>query len=468
MSLFSWLGRTIGLGTSSQKFWASWAGTSTWAGEPVTVDRAMTVAAVWRAIRIYAETISTLPIDVYKIGADGKGVLVTSNDNPYRAVLKVSPNSDQTPVEFWEGLIGCMVMVGDGFARKIRVSGRLASLLQLDPTRMTVLRGTTAPYAVTYRYNAYDGTSAVYQASDIFHLKNFGFGGDRGMSMIQMGAQSMSSTLAADKVAGKMFRSGLSSSGFLETAQALNEPDRNRLQQIMSEYQGSDNAGKLMILEGGMKYNAVSMSAADAQLLDSRGFNIEEVARWFGLPPILLGHSANGQTMWGTGVEQIIQAWYTLGLRAVLTRIEAAIAKRIFEPQDQGRYYVKFAVEGLLRGDATARAALYASGAQNGWMTRGEIRDLEELPRTGQQGEDELTAQSNLLPLSKLGEIANGSIPAPGAGGEQIRNLVRNWLGVDEAQQVTARDLADIRVAIDRIRREREADDGVRDLRRAA
>ncbi len=434
--LFEWIGRKIGLLASSSRFWAKWGGSETWANEPVTPEKVMTIAAMFRGIHLTAATVATLPGNVFEYRADGRGRLVRDANNPYDVVLRLSPNADQTPVEFWEGIVGCMLLVGDGMAHKERIGNRLTAMTLMDPTRTTPFRDGGR---LQYRYTDPDGKQVIYPAADVFHLKGFSFGADRGMSVVQYGANSLASTLAADKVAGKMFRSGLSSSGFLETAQVLNEPDRDRLEKILSEYQGSDNAGKLMILEGGMKYNQITMSAADAQLLLSRHFNIEEIGRWLGMPTILLGHAANGQTMWGTGVEAIIQAWYTLSLRSLLVRIEKAIAKRVLEPADIGRYYFKFNVEGLLRGDSAARAALYSVYAQNGIMTRDEIRELEDLMPYLLGGSNVLTCQVNLTTLDKIGQAA-----AAGQQDQQVKAMFRDWLGIpnitdDQLRQIEAR-----------------------------
>jgi len=422
--LFQWLGKRIGLGADSAAFWRAFGGNETWSGEVVTPEKAMSIAAFWRGVRLTAETVATLPFNVYAYGRDGRGTIVRDPGNQYDMVLRVTPNAAQTPTEFWEGIVGCMLVVGDGMAHKDRIGDRLVGMTLMDPTKVQTDRSTGQ---LRYVYRDYNGRQEIYPADDVFHVKGFSFGGDRGMSVIQYGAQSLGSTIAADKVAGKMFRSGLTSSGFLETNQVLNEDDRGRLEQILSEYLGSDNAGKLMILEGGMKYTGITMTAADAQLLLSRQYNIEEVGRWLGMPPILLGHSGAGQTMWGTGVEQIIHAWYMLSLRALIVRIEKAIQKRVIEPADMNKYYAKFAVEGLLRGDSVARSNLYSVFAQNGIMTRDEMRDLEELPPYTKGGSDVLTAQVNLTTLDQIGRAA-----AAGTQDLQVRNMLRNWLGVDE------------------------------------
>lgn len=421
--LFQWLGARIGLGASSASFWRTFAGNPTWAGETVTPEKAMSIAAFWRGVRLTAETVGTLPFNVYEYGKDGRGIIVRNPANQYDMVLRVSPNEAQTPVEFWEGIVGCMLVTGDGLAHKDRSGNRLVGMTLMDPLRTTTDRSSGR---LVYRYRDYLGKEQIYPPEDVFHVKGFGFGGDRGMSVIQYGANSLGSTIAADKVAGRMFKSGLTSSGFLETAQVLNEDDRGRLEQILSEYLGSDNTGKLMILEGGMKYTGITMTAADAQLLLSRQYNIEEVGRWLGMPPILLGHSGSGQTMWGTGVEQIIHAWYMLSLRALLVRIERAITKRVFEPADMTKFYAKFQVEGLLRGDSVARSNLYSVFAQNGIMTRDEMRDLEELPPYTKGGSDILTAQVNLTTLDQIGQAARA-----GTQDLQVKMLLREWLGVD-------------------------------------
>ncbi len=458
-SLFEWIGRSIGLGPSSTRFWAAWAGKGTNSGENVNPERAMTLSAFNRGVRLTAETVATLPKCVYKLGPDGEFHEVTDPADQYVQVLCRSPNQDQTDVEFWEGIVGCELVIGDGLARKIKLGNRLVAMTLMDPTRTAAFRNPQT-FALTWRYTDPTGKMIELQPSEVFHLKGFGFGGDRGMSVVQYGAQTIGSSLAADKVAAKMFKSGLTASGFLETNQAIQEGDRPRLEQIMAEYQGSDEAGKIMILEGGMKYTAVSMSAVDAQLLQARGFNIEEIARWLGMPPILLGHNGQGATMWGTGVEQIIQAWYTLSLRALLHRIEAAVQKRVFAPEHQAIYYFKINVEGLLRGDSAARANFYSVMVQNGIMTRAEARELEDLEKYKGGGDEKLTAQVNLTTLDHLGEGADagtkGGPPGPTSPtqGPKAMAMFKAMLGIEES--VTIQDLFDIRREISNLRRRQD------------
>lgn len=419
-SLQEWMGQRIGLGGRFGRFWASFVSGNTWAGEPVTPKNVMTIGAVWRAVFLNAGTIGALPLVVYKRLPNGESVV--ADDDDYNIVLRVSPNDDQTALEFLEAWIACEVLVGNGYARIDKTAeGRITALYLLSPEVTTPFRDRDSG-KLRYRHIDWRGREIIYPPDEILHLKGFSFGGDLGLSAVQFGANTFSSTMAADKVAGKMFRSGLSSSGFIETQTTFTEGDRKRVQKILEEYSGSENAGKMMILEGGMTYKPVSMSAADAQLLLSRGFNIEEVGRWYGTPTVLLGHSSPGQTMWGTGVESIIRAWYTLGLNQRITRVEKAIGKRLIKPKDRLTHYVKFNVDALLRGDSTSQAALFSSAVQNGWMSRAEVRKLLELPTI--PGADMLTAQVNLVPLAMLGE--NG-----GADAAQLKAQFRAWLGLE-------------------------------------
>lgn len=411
MSILSWLGEKIGLKSSG--FWGRFFNGSTYSGETVTADKAMSLATVNRAIRLRAETVATLPLRFFESTPNGpKQVTGIEADD----LLRVSPNGDQTPVEFWEGMIAAMDLLGDGLAEKHRNGGRVIALTQMGPDRVETFRNVQG--TVVHRYTDPKGRQRDMSPDDVFQIKGFSFGGDRGLSMVRIGAQVMGLALAGEKTAGSLFRSGLRSSGFLKTAGVFGPEDRKKLQGILDEYVGSEKAGGLMILEGGMDYTPLSMSAHDAELLLSRKWNVEELARLTGTPPILLGHASEGQTMWGSGVEHIVQAWLTLGLAATLKRSESAIAKRLMSPTERQRIYAKFNVDALMRADSVARSQLYSTYAQNGIRTRDEIRALDELGPM--PGGDVLTAQVNLVPLAQLGQTSD-----PAA---QARDAIRAWI----------------------------------------
>jgi HK97 family phage portal protein len=416
-TLTSFLGQRIKL--TDPRFWASFFGGEPWAGEVVTPAAAMQISAVWAGIRLTAQTIASMPKGVFEDTANGP---VSARGGPTDLLIRVSPNEDQTPMEFWEQVVGCAELVGDGFARKHMIGRRTVAMTLMDPMRTDPRRNVAG--GLEYRYTDDKGNLLILPPSQVFHLKGFGLGGDRGMSTVSYGAQGMSLARAAEKAAGKLFKSGLRSSGFVNTGQVLEEPDRERLGKILDQYTGAEKAGGIMLLEGGMTYTALSMSSQDAELLLTRKFQIEEIGRWFGLPPILLGHAVDGQTMWGSGVDSIIQAWLTLGLNQRLVRIEQAIAKRIMTAEERAQFYVKFNSDALLRVNSAARASFLATMVQNGILTRDEAREL--LERGKMPGGDQLTAQVNLVPLTALGQLSD---PAAGA-----KAALRSWLGIEDSE----------------------------------
>lgn len=416
-TLLQWVGQTIRL--NDAKFWGSFFGNTSFAGEVVTPQRAMQLSAVWRAVRLTAETIAALPKAMFEDTATGPA----RADGAPSSDLLSSPNEEQTPMEFWEQMIGCADLVGNGMARKMYVGRRVVALHVMDPMRTSLRRNVSG--GLEYHYVDDRGNAVVLAPADVFHLKGFTLFGPVGMSTVSYGAHTMGLATAAERTAGKLFSSGLRSSGFVNTQQVLNEPDRARLDKILADYTGQEKAGGIMLLEGGMTYTPLSMSAQDAELLLTRKFEIEEIGRWFGLPPILLGHAVDGQTMWGSGVDAIIQAWMTLGLNQRLVRVEQAWEKRILSPAERVRYYLKINADALLRVNSASRAAFLAQCVQNGLMDRDEARALLELGK--RPGGDKLTAQVNLVPLDQLGQTSGDA-----AAAAALKNAGRRFLGIED------------------------------------
>ncbi len=384
---------------------------ASWSGHSVTPDTAMQRSAAWACVRLNARTIGSLPIKVYERTTDGSRR--EARNHPLSVLLRESPNAEQTPMEFWEGEVTALNLRGYAYAEKHWIGDRMVAITPLDPDRVTVYR----TEAGERRYRVYSATGPMRDlgAREVFHLRGFGAGGDNGLSPIGYGRQTLAGAAAADEVAGRTFDSGLQIGGFIEDqpgAKTTND-QRKDLIDLFDKFSGSRKAGKVMPLPPGFTFKPLLMSPEDAQLLETRRFNIEEICRWFGVFPILVGHAADGQTMWGTGVEQINLAWLTLYLGPELQRIEQAIEKQLLSPVDQLRFYVEFNVDALLRADSAGRAALYSSAGQNGWMDRNEIRAKENLgPR---DGGSVLTVQANLVPLAQLGRTPpRQTQPAPG------------------------------------------------------
>lgn len=400
--------------------WASLFGRETASGKTVTLDAALQSATFWACVRVNAQAVASLPGSMYEKRANGSREKV---DDPIAEVLSESPNADQTPLEFWEEAVAWLMVRGNAYSEMV-MSGRTLTALQ------------PMPASHCWPHRTMDG-ELVYKFSDrgkvetlprekVFHIKGFGQGlknRDEGLTTIAYGANSIGAALAASESAGKMFGNGLQASGVLTSDQTLDEGQRIQLQKIMDSYVGSTKAGKLMILEAGLKYEAMSLNPDDAQLLETRRFDVEEICRWCGTPPIIIGHAGEGQTMWGSGVEQILLSWLTLGVDPIADRIEARIKKQLIRPTGKRSRYFEFNREALLQMDSKAKASFLSTNVQNGLMTRNEGREKLNLPHM--DGGDMLTAQTNLAPLSQLGKSSDANA---------ARNAVLSWLGFDQKE----------------------------------
>lgn len=379
-------------------------------GKSVNLRTTLQLATAWACIRITATAVASLPMGMYERKADGgRGDRM---DHDLASVLIDSPNADQTGLEFWETMVAGVVARGNGCAERVYNGSRLSALQPIDarPFRDKGL--------LVYKFND-RGKTETLPADKVFHLRGFNFGGDDGLSPIALGANSLGSAMASDETAAKIFANGLAQPLFIDSGQQKLTPEqRNDLRSLFKKFTGSENTGKVMVLEAGMKPIPFELKPEDAQMLETRRFNVEEICRWYGMPPIIIGHAADGQTMWGSGVEQILLAWLTLGINPLCKRIEARIRKDLIPLGEKRRVYVEFNREGLLQMDSTAKAAFLGAMVQNGLMDRNEGRSKLNLPNRPEAGA--LTAQTNLAPLETLG---SGSDP---------RAQMRAWLGIKE------------------------------------
>lgn len=417
-SLLGYLGQSIGLKNTG--FWGAFFGGESWAGEHVTADRAMQLSSIFSGIRLTSTTIASLPPSMFEEGPLGPRKVT---GGPADTLVRLTPNQEQTPMEFWEQMVACEELIGDGLARIHKVGRRAVALTLLNP--LTTRDVDTVQGGWEWKSVDAKGRETTLQPSEVFQLKGFSMGGRRGMSVVAYGAQSMGLAIAAEKTAGKLFKSGMRQSGFLNTNTVIQDGDRARIKEILSEYTGQEKAGGLMILEGGMTYTPMSMNANEAELLLTRKFQIEELARWLGMPPVLLGHAAEGVTQWGSGVDSIIQSWLTLGLGQRLKRIEQAVEKRIMSAEERAGLWMKFNADALLRINSPSRATFIATMLQNGVINRNEARELLERGRI--PGGEIHTAQVNLVPLDQLGQ-KEASAPAA------LRSAMRSFLGIEDPE----------------------------------
>lgn len=397
-ALLNWLGVPISLTTGT--FWEEWFGTSS-SGKVVTADKAIQLSAVWACVRLLSESISTLPLKIYVRQPDGSRKAAT--DHPAYSILCRRPNSEMTPSRFMLMVVASICLRGNAFIEKKFIANRLVSLVPLLPQNMVVKRLTTG--ALEYKYTE-NGNERVIPVKNIMHIRGFGLDGVCGMMPMKTGRDVIGSAMAVEESAAKIFEQGLQSSGFLSADNALTDDQRERLRGYMASFTGSKNAGKIMVLEGGLKYQGVTMNPEDAQMLESRAFSIEEICRWFRVPPFMVGHTTK-QSSWASSLEGMNLQFLTHTLRPLLVNIEQEIGRCLLDSDDE--VFAEFSVEGLLRADSAGRAAYYTSALQNGWMSRNDVRRLENMPPI--EGGDIYTVQLNLTQLKNL-ESSNPAVQA--------------------------------------------------------
>lgn len=368
------------------------------AGELVSARSALGLSAVWACSNLISGTISSLPLQVFSTGADG--YRNADKSHPLYGILHDSPNYDQTALDFWDYLNLSLELWGNAFARIVRAdSGRIISLRPIRPDSVTVRRLLNGP--LEYRWTQ-DGRGFIETEESVLHIR--GPGGDPlgGMSTLTFARNSFSAAQAADRAAAGMFKNGLRPSGVIKFKEWLTPEQREVANATITEkYLGAVNSGRPFIAEGGMEYQHLTISPEDAQMLETRQFSIEEVCRFFGVPPVLIGH-AGASTAWPTSVEQQQIMFVQFTLRRRLKRIEQAISKQLLTSEDRARGVVaEFNLEGLLRGDSSGRAAFYQTMTQMGAMTINEVCARENLPR--KEGGDVARMQMQNVPITKAG-----------------------------------------------------------------
>jgi HK97 family phage portal protein len=376
-------------------------------GHSVTQDSAMQLSAVWSCVRLISETIATLPLPLYRTDAQGRKT--PANDHHLYPILRSQPNLDMTAAEFWEAMVACMVLWGNAYARKrYTPSGKLYALDPLRPDWMVPRRAKNGR-AIVYRYHDADEKDGYIDLDelDVLHLKGFGTNGLVGMSPISYARHSLGNAMAVEESVSHTFKNMVRPSGVLMTDQILKQSQTdNYADKLAEKFQGTVNQGKVMVLQAGFKFMPINMNPEDAQMLETRLFGVEEICRWFRVPPWMIGHTSK-VTSWGSGIEQQMLAFLTFALRPYLTRIEQAISRSLISPLEQATLKAEFNLEGLLRADSQGRAAFYGMMVEKGIYTRNEIRAKENLPPV--EGGDKLTVQVNMTFLDLLGKTP----PAP-------------------------------------------------------
>lgn len=413
--LGSWLGKAVRLTDSD--FWSTWLGGANWSGQTVNSRTALQLSAAWACVRLISETLSTLPMGLNRSLPDGSKE-AASGHQLYQ-LLRTQPNADMSAVDFWQAYVASLLLWGNAYAEKrLSAGGILTSIDFLIPERVTRRRLSSG--AVQWTYNDPDtGKDRPIAESAMWHTPAFTLDGQVGVSPIRMGSNVIGAAIAADKASTHTFTSGMKAGGLVTMGTSTLKPEQR--EDIRQHVKTVSDAGGVMVLEMGMDFKQLSMNPQDAELLATRSFNVEEICRWFRVPPFMVGH-AEKSTSWGTGIEQQMIGFITFVLRPWCVRIEQSIRRNLLSPVERITHSAEWALEGLLRGDSAARSAFYSQMVQNGVMTRDDVRRLENLPLMGGNA-NVLTVQSNLLPIDLLGM---------NAGGVAAQEALRNFLGITD------------------------------------
>ena len=376
-------------------------------GKTVTERSAMQMTAVYSCVRILAEAIAGLPLHVYRYNSDGGKEKAI--DHSLYLILHDEPNPEMSSFVFRETLMTHLLLWGNAYAQIIRNSkGEVMALYPLMPNKMSVDRDENGQLYYQYLRSVDEvggkSETVILKPTDVLHIPGLGFDGLVGYRPIAMAKNAIGLAIATEEYGAKFFANGAAPSGVLEHPGTIKDPQRVR-EAWQSQFGGSQNSGKIAVLEEGMKYTPISISPEQAQFLETRKFQINEIARIFRVPPHMVGDLEKSSF---SNIEQQSLEFVKYTLDPWVIRWEQSIMRTLLTPEEKKSYFVKFNLEGLLRGDYQSRMNGYATARQNGWMSANDIRELENLDRIpAEAGGDLYLINGNMLPLQQAGAFAN-------------------------------------------------------------
>ena len=380
----------------------------TTSGKPVNERTAMQTTAVYACVRILAEAIASLPLHVYEYQDDGGKKLV--HDHPLYYLLHDEPNPEMTSFVFRETLMSHLLIWGNAYAQIIRDgAGRVLGLYPLLPDKMEVQRDDRGNIYYVYSRNSDENPmfkeygNIKLKAEDVLHIPGLGFDGLIGYSPIAMAKNAVGMTLACEEYGASFFANGANPGGVLEHPGVLKDPSKVR-ESWNSVYRGVNNAHKIAVLEEGMKYQQIGIPPEEAQFLETRKFQINEIARLYRIPPHMVG-DLNKSSF--SNIEQQSLEFVKYTLDPWVIRWEQSLQRSLFLPGEKGKYFIKLNVDGLLRGDYQSRMNGYAVGRQNGWFSANDIREMENMnPIPDEEGGNLYLVNGAMTKLADAGAFA--------------------------------------------------------------
>ncbi|EOL9039295.1 phage portal protein [Cronobacter sakazakii] len=388
-------GRLVTPDNGSQMAGTSASGT---VGESIVTDeRTLQISTVWACIRLISTVTASLPLDIYET-KDGQRSKADPK-HPLSQLLRFRPNNFMTALEFREAMTMQLCAYGNAYALIERNrAGDVISLIPLMSANMEVRLEDRK--RIVYRYRR-DTEYAEFSQKEIFHLKGFGFNGLTGLSPLAFSAKAAGVAIAMEDQQRDFFANGAKSPQILMTdGKVLTKEQRGQLEENFREIAGGPVKKRLWILESGFTTQAIGISPQDAQMLEARKFEVAELARFYGVPPHLVG-DVEKTTSWGSGIEQQNLGFLQYTLKPYLDRWEYSIERWIVKESEQGFIHAEHNLDGLLRGDSASRASFMQIMVNTGIRTVNEVRRLDNLPPL--PGGDVATRQSQNIPITDLG-----------------------------------------------------------------
>ena len=380
------------------------------AGKNVNERSAMQMTAVYACVRILSEAIAGLPLHMYRYKDEG-GKEKALDHVLYR-LLHDEPNPEMTSFVFRETLMTHLLLWGNAYAQIIRNGkGEVIALYPLMPNRMEVNRDSNGRLYYEYQTMKEDAPTmkgAVYQLdpSEVLHIPGLGFDGLVGYSPIAMAKNAIGLSMAAEEYGAKFYANGAAPSGVLEHPSVLKDPAKVR-DSWNAAFGGSSNSHKVAVLEEGMKYTPISISPNEAQFLETRKFQIDEIARIFRVPPHMVGDLEKSSF---SNIEQQSLEFVTYTLSPWMVRWEQSLSRALLSEDEKVNYFFKFNVDGLLRGSYHERMQGYSVGIQNGFMCPNDVRELEDLDLIPEElGGNKYMVNGNMVDLANVGAAYTGS-----------------------------------------------------------
>jgi len=373
-------------------------------GKTVNEFTAMQTTAVYSCVRILAEAVASLPLQVYRYKENGKERVY--NHHLYH-ILHNEPNTEMSSFVFRETLMSHLLIWGNAYAQIIRDgAGRVVALYPLLPNKMTVSRDKNGEIYYIYTTtsdenpNFKDYGSVVLRKQDVLHIPGLGFDGLVGYSPIAMAKNAVGMTIATEEYGASFFANGANPGGVLEHPGVLKDPKKVR-DSWNEVYRGTANAHKIAVLEEGMKYQQIGIPPEEAQFLETRKFQINEIARLYRIPPHMVGDLDKSSF---SNIEQQSLEFVKYTLDPWVIRWEQAMQRSLLLPKEKQEFFIRLNVDGLLRGDYQSRMNGYSVARQNGWLSANDIREMEDMnPIPDEEGGNLYLINGNMTKLKDAG-----------------------------------------------------------------